>query len=112
MGYFQSNFEGQIMEISPNHQNLNQSGFSEAIESDFALNGTQTKTEWDPQSDDEDEKKFDPALFDVTKIPVNDFANQITRDDYDIFKKITTEEVGTTQASSFFFNPMAAHMAP
>ena len=42
------------------------------------------------------EKSFDPALFDVTKIPVDDFANQITIDDFEIFKKITPEEVSDT----------------
>jgi len=41
----------------------------------------------------DDEKSFDPALFDVTRIPVNDFANQITLDDFEIFKRITPEEV-------------------
>ena len=42
---------------------------------------------------DQPEKSFDPALFDVTKIPVDDFANQITIDDFEIFKRITPDEV-------------------
>ena len=32
----------------------------------------------------------------MTKIPVDDFANQITIDDFEIFKKITPEEVSDT----------------
>lgn len=43
----------------------------------------------------DDEKSFDPALFDVTRIPVNDFANQITLDDFEIFKRITPEELNS-----------------
>ena len=51
------------------------------------------------------EKSFDPALFDVTKIPVDDFANQITIDDFEIFKKITPEEVSDTwQKSCHYFH--------
>ena len=98
MGYFQSNFEGQIMDISSPNQELNQSGFGEIGNESRDEFTNRSRSEWDElgqecNSDDEEEKKFDPALFDVTKIPVNDFANQITRDDFEIFKKITTEEV-------------------
>ena len=51
----------------------------------------------------DDEKSFDPALFDVTRIPVNDFANQITLDDFEIFKRITPEEVIFRIFSNFSF---------
>jgi len=44
---------------------------------------------------DQPEKSFDPALFDVTKIPVDDFANQITIDDFEIFKRITPDELSS-----------------
>ena len=52
----------------------------------------------------DDEKSFDPALFDVTRIPVNDFANQITLDDFEIFKRITPEEVIFRFFSRNFFH--------
>ena len=51
-----------------------------------------TRVDFDTKND-QSEKSFDPALFDVTRIPVDDFANQITLDDFEIFKKITPEEV-------------------
>ena len=56
-------------------------------------------TDFDTKND-QSEKSFDPALFDVTRIPVDDFANQITLDDFEIFKKITPEEVSTFPWSS------------
>ena len=54
----------------------------------------------EPLKDDNDQKSFDPALFDVTRIPVDDFANQITLDDFDYFKRITPEEVSCTKEYS------------
>lgn len=39
------------------------------------------------------EKTFDPVLFDVTRIPCEDIANQITKDDFQVFQGIRPEEL-------------------
>ena len=39
------------------------------------------------------EKMFDPVLFDVTRIPADDIATQITRDDFEVFQNIRPDEV-------------------
>ena len=36
---------------------------------------------------------FDPVLFDVTRIPADDIATQITRDDFEVFQNIRPDEV-------------------
>ena len=45
------------------------------------------------------EKAFDPVLFDVTRIPCDEIANQITLDDFAVFQSIRPEEVSL---KSFF----------
>ena len=47
-------------------------------------------------SSDGGEKTFDPVLFDVTRIPCEDIANQITKDDFEVFQSIRPEEVSLT----------------
>jgi len=39
------------------------------------------------------EKAFDPVLFDVTRIPCDEIANQITLDDFAVFQSIRPEEL-------------------
>ena len=39
------------------------------------------------------EKTFDPVLFDVTRIPSEDIATQITAEDFAVFQAIRPEEV-------------------
>jgi len=40
------------------------------------------------------EKMFDPVLFDVTRIPADDIATQITKEDFEVFQNIRPDEVG------------------
>lgn len=39
------------------------------------------------------EKMFDPVLFDVTRIPADDIATQITKEDFEVFQNIRPDEV-------------------
>ena len=39
------------------------------------------------------EKAFDPVLFDVTRISAEEIAEQITRDDFQVFRFIQPDEV-------------------
>lgn len=41
------------------------------------------------------EKMFDPVLFDVTRIPADDIATQITKEDFEVFQNIRPDEVRT-----------------
>jgi len=39
------------------------------------------------------EKMFDPVLFDVTRIPADDIATQITKEDFEVFQNIRPDEL-------------------
>ena len=39
------------------------------------------------------EKAFDPVLFDVTRISAEEIAEQITKDDFEVFRFIQPDEV-------------------
>ena len=39
------------------------------------------------------EKAFDPVLFDVTRISAEEIAEQITKDDFQVFRFIQPDEV-------------------
>ena len=42
------------------------------------------------------EKAFDPVLFDVTRISAEEIAEQITKDDFQVFRCIQPDEVKFT----------------
>ena len=55
-----------------------------------------------PMASDGGEKTFDPVLFDVTRIPCEDIANQITKDDFQVFQGIRPEEVNIENFGPIF----------
>lgn len=72
----------------------------DSSENDMDSTQQQQRMDQSNHLNDQPEKSFDPALFDVTKIPVDDFANQITIDDFEIFKRITPDEVSFSHSIS------------